>query len=59
MQTDFPMKTLWMGRDIETMSREELIDVVKRLGRDLENTRNLAASTIRTMASMARAALDA
>jgi hypothetical protein len=49
---DLPMKTYWMERDIEDLSREELIDVVKQLGRELEMTRNFAASSIRTMANI-------
>jgi hypothetical protein len=53
--TEIPMKTFWMGRDIEDMSREELIEVVKQLGRDLENTRSFATSSIRTMANLVHA----
>lgn len=53
---DIPMKHFWMGRDIEELSREELIEVVKYLGRELDSTRNAAISGIKTMASLAKAA---
>ena len=36
---DIPMKCYWMGRDVDTLSREEAIEAVKLLGRELETTR--------------------
>lgn len=37
--TEMPMKCYWMGRDVDGLSREEAIEAVKMLGRELETTR--------------------
>jgi hypothetical protein len=38
---EIPMKSYWMGRDIESLSREELIEVVRQIGRALESARSI------------------
>lgn len=43
---DVPTKSYWLGRDIETLSREELLDVVRSLGRDLEEARRSIHSMV-------------
>jgi hypothetical protein len=40
---------LWMGRPIEDLSKEELIEVVKHLARDLDETRKRAIRAIRDL----------
>lgn len=44
--TEIPMKSYWMGKDVETLSRKELIEVVQHLGRELDTTRAATRSII-------------
>lgn len=37
--SETPTKAYWMGRDLETLSKEELIEICKRLHSDLEHAR--------------------
>lgn len=50
------MKASWMGRDLDTLSREELIDVTRRLGQMLESARDTTRSIIEVHAMARRAA---
>jgi DnaJ-class molecular chaperone len=43
---DVPTKSYWMGKDIETLNREELLDVVRYLAHDLEETRRSVRSMV-------------
>jgi hypothetical protein len=44
--TDVPMKSYWMGRDIDDLPRETLLEIIGHLGRELESARNAARSII-------------
>lgn len=43
---DVPMKMYWMGDDIETLSREQLLEVIHCLERDLKSTRHILEMTL-------------
>ena len=45
----------WMGRNIEELSKEELVDVVKQLGRNLEEERKRHMGTLDMWAAFRRA----
>lgn len=51
---DMPMKYYWMGEDIDTLSRERLIEIIAELGRELDATRKSAVYSMRTMARIAK-----
>lgn len=53
-------KMYWMGRDIDTLTREELIDVVRCMKRETEDARACTRSIIEIndLARKARTALD-
>ncbi len=53
--TDVPMKSMWMGRDIDTLSREELIDVIHYMARELDASRECAMSILRVQEAAKRA----
>lgn len=42
-----PEKMIWLGQDVETLSREELIEVIRCLADDLRLHRNMLQSTFR------------
>lgn len=46
MTDSTPMAATWMGRDINTLSREELIEVVFKLAADLDEARRSIHSII-------------
>lgn len=43
---DIPVKYYWCGVDIETMNKEQLINVVKGLVQELNNSRATAKTVI-------------
>lgn len=43
---DAPMKSTWMGEDIDTLPRETLIEIINSLARDLDSTRSAMKSII-------------
>lgn len=49
------MLMTWRGRLIEELSREELIDALRQVGAELENSRERHISSIRLMADLHRA----
>lgn len=56
MSAAIPEKMYWMGEDIETMPREKLIEIISQLGRDLDETRHLALSSIEMFRNLHRRA---
>jgi hypothetical protein len=50
-----PVKSLWMGQDIEQLPRETLIEIIHHLSRQLDGARTAARSVIE-IHQMARAA---
>ena len=51
----YPTVCTWMGRNIEELSKEELINAVKQLGREIEVERNAHLRTIDMWASFREA----
>jgi hypothetical protein len=49
-------KVCFFGHDIDGMTREELIAVVKFIGAELENTRLSAISSVRLMRDLCKSA---
>jgi hypothetical protein len=43
---EVPMKSTWMGEDIDTLPREKLIEIIHHLGRDLDAARAATRSVI-------------
>lgn len=39
--SDIPVITMWRGKDIETLSRDELLDAVRCQGRELHDQQQL------------------
>jgi hypothetical protein len=46
---EVPTVTMWMGKNVDEMTREELIDAVKTLGRLYTNALDHAARDIRVL----------
>ena len=44
--SEIPTKMYYIGKDVESLTREELIDVVRYLGREMESTRAITQSVI-------------
>jgi hypothetical protein len=43
---DWPIKFFYMGKDVDDMSREELLEVVQYLSRELDSSRKLTQTVI-------------
>jgi hypothetical protein len=43
---DNPMKSYWMGEDIDTLPRETLLEIIHHLGREVESARASTRSII-------------
>lgn len=43
---DVPMKSYWMGQDVDTLPRETLMEIIHHLSRDLESARRATSSII-------------
>lgn len=41
-----PMKAYWMGKDIDELPREKLIEIIHHLNRQIENQRKTTQSII-------------
>lgn len=41
-----PMKSYWMGQDVDTLPRETLMEIIHHLNRDLESARAATKSII-------------
>lgn len=46
MAENIPMKSYWMGEDIDTLPREKLIEIIHSLGRQLDGARDATRSII-------------
>lgn len=44
--SEIPMKYYWMGKDVETLSRDQLLHAVMQLARQLDSTRVAYRSVI-------------
>jgi hypothetical protein len=53
--TEIPMKMSWMGHDVDSLSREELIEVVRQMGRQLESARDTTQTILRMNETFRRA----
>jgi len=52
-----PMKTYWMGEDIEMLPREKLIEIIQDLGQQIDQQRKMTHSVIE-ISNMARRARE-
>jgi hypothetical protein len=43
---EVPMKSYWMGQDVDTLPRETLMEIIHHLNRQLESARNATRSVI-------------
>jgi hypothetical protein len=43
---DVPMKSYWMGQDVDTLPREALMEIIHHLNRQLESARDATRSVI-------------
>ena len=41
-----PMKSFWMGEDVDTLPREKLMEIIHHLSQQLESARNATRSII-------------
>lgn len=40
------MRMFWMGQDVAEMPRDKMLDVIRELSRELEDTRSLLRATV-------------
>jgi hypothetical protein len=43
---DVPMKSYWMGQDVDTLPRETLMEIIHHLNQQLESARNATRSIV-------------
>lgn len=46
MSETIPMKSYWMGEDVDTLPREKLMEIIHHLNQQLESARSATRSII-------------